>query len=184
VFGASYERGGEVCRRVFTKVRETSHSAASELVFASYYTPDGSSSLSKQALAELVASAEFFVYPLVLPSGSVHHDTFACIVLEALAGGVDVVSWDVACLREVFGNHVNLLQTPTCTGYDPHARFGRNPNMLSDGAVGALADAVLAVDALPVNERERRRREAVEWATSETWTDKAVQMEAELQATK
>jgi glycosyltransferase involved in cell wall biosynthesis len=162
-------------------VREASPAAATDLIFASYYTPDGGRSLSKRALAELVASAEFFVYPLVLQSGRVHHDTFACVVLEALAGSVDVVTWDAACLREVFGgDRVALVPPPACPGYDPRARFGCNPRMLTDDAVAALAATVLAVAALPAGERERRRRAAAAWANGQTWMDKAGRMEAEL----
>lgn len=190
-FMASFERGGDMARRVFAQVRETAPGAASELHLASYWSPDAGpgsdheinhGSLSKRGVAELLRSAEYFVYTLVLPSGVVHHDTFACVVLEALAAGVTVVAWDVACLREVYGDHVILVEPPSYQGYDPHSPMGSNPAMLSEASVGALAQAVLANEALPAEERALKHTSARDWALAQTWEACGQEMMAKMSA--
>lgn len=180
VFHATYERGGDVARRVARRV-------GGAFDVASYDTNDDArakttqdapffhGSLSKRRLARLLRASDYFVYPLVLPDGRVHHDTYGCVVLEALACGVLVVTWDVACMRAVYGDSpaVVLVPPPLCRGYDPRAPFGFNDDMLSDRSVDALATAVQALEALPAEGRERMRVAGRAWALRHTWEDRA-----------
>ena len=189
-FLASFERGGEMARMVFDRVRATAPEAASELHTASYWSHDtrpgcefevNHGSLSKRGVAKLLHSAEYFVYPLVLPSGAVHHDTFACVVLEALAAGVTVITWDVACLREVYGDHVTLVEPPAHEGYDARAPLSSNPDMRSEESVDALARAVLVNEDMSEEDRARKREAARGWALAQTWASRTEQMAHHLQ---
>jgi len=166
VFFATLERGGAVAARVAKAVGR-------KLVFATYFNTDARHSLSKKELRRLLETCDYFIYPLVLPGDAavpyaVHHDTYACCVHEAMAAGVIVVTWDVACFRDVYGDNVVLVPPPTCDGYDPRARFGANPAMASDAAVQLLADAVRALDSDPIKKEDLRCR-ARQWAFAHTW---------------
>lgn len=177
IFCASYERGGAVARSVHALLK-TRHALPSDmpigaLYLCSYCDTAVGPSMSKDALASRMRKCEYMVYPLVLSSGSVHHDTYACCVLEAMASGVLVVSWDVACLRGVFGDLITLVTPPAFMGYDPHARSGTNKAMLEDSSVTLLADAVSVLMALTPAQRETRRLAARSWALQQTW-DKRV----------
>jgi glycosyltransferase involved in cell wall biosynthesis len=192
VFHASFERGGNVAARVMDRVRRDMPDAARHLHLASYFTPDDHralpvtstscqitrhGSLSKTALADLLARCDYFVYPLVMDTGQVHHDTYACCVLEALARGVIVVTWNVACMPSVYGDNVVRVDPRRDNGYNPNARFAHNPWMLSDDAVDALAAAVMRLEADPA-EKERVRRRGMDWARTQTWRDRGAAFDA------
>lgn len=166
VFFATLERGGAVAARVAKAVGK-------KLVFATYFNTDARHSLSKKALRRLLETCDYFIYPLVLPGDAavpfaVHHDTYACCVHEAMAAGVIVVTWDVACFRDVYGENVVLVPPPACDGYDPRARYGANPAMATDAAVQLLADAIRALDSDPIKKEDLRCR-ARQWAFTHTW---------------
>lgn len=136
----------------------------------SYYTPDHGpgGSLSKSALASLLSRSDYFVYPLSLEDGRVHHDTYGSAVLEALAMGVVVVTWGVACMPGVYGDRVVLLEPD---GHDRFARFARNPWMNSDSAVELLGEAVLGLERDQDRKRGLRER-GTSWARSQTWASR------------
>lgn len=196
-FHATYERGGSVACRVHRRIQDV---VAGPFNVASYYILDNHAgpdqpdqpdqpgvacfhgSLSKRGLAKMLWASDYFVYPLVLPSGFVHHDTFACVVLEALACGVLVVTWDVACMRSVYGaTPVVLVPPPPHLGYDPNSTGGFNFHMQSEEAVETLAQAVRDLEALPVERRDRMRAEGRAWALRQTWEARAEQLMAWVQ---
>lgn len=161
VFCALYERGGSVARAVHAllQTRGLQMGAMYVCSYSSYGNSTAGPSLSKTALASRLRSCEYMVYPLVLESGAVHPDTHACCVLEAMASGVLVVAWDVACLRGVFGDLITLVPAP-----------------VASLAVSALADAVSSLIALPAGEREARRKAARVWAMQQTWDKRVVSL--------
>lgn len=176
VFAASYERGGRIAREVHERLKTRGlHMGAMNVAS---YCDVTLPSLSKMDVAKLLDASDFFVYPLVLDAGNVHHDTFACSVLEALACGVEVVTWDVACMRNVYGEYITLVSPPPHPGYSPHAASGFNPEMLTMQSVDALADAVTRVAELPPQERERRRHTARTWALGQTWEKRVIDLES------
>lgn len=172
VFHACFERGGRVAERTHEYVRRRDPGAARGIERASYYTPDHGpgGSLSKSALASLLSRSDYFVYPLALEDGRIHHDAYPCSVLEAMAMGAVVVTWGVACMPGVFGDRVVLLE-PHGGGYDRFARFARNPWMNSDSAVELLGEAVLGLERDPERKRGLRER-GVSWARSQTWSSR------------
>lgn len=177
-FCAVHERGGEMAARVFKRVQARRPAAAQSMTFATYEhdARDGhgasgvtfAGSMSKTRVKQLLDETEYFVYPLVQPSGLVHHDTYGCVVLEALARGVIVLTWDVACMRDVYGDHVLRLPPPEEQGYGPHAAWGTNSRMLTEAAVEAFADAILRVEGDPGLKRHMQERGAL-WAHTQTW---------------
>lgn len=171
VFSASYERGGRIAREVHALLDSRGLCMGSMYV-CSYCNSQMLPSLSKHELAKKLQQSEYMVYPLTLDNACVHHDTFACVVLEAMACGVLVVTWDVACLRGVFGDLITLVQPPPYPGYDskacPHPP-PRNCAMLQHEAIRALADAVSTLASLTEIERDSRRLVARDWALTQTW---------------
>lgn len=168
-FHATFERGCAVAHRVFSglggrslfSIASYHHDPAAAALAAADPRVVDRGSLDKAALREMLLDSDYFVYPLVLPDGRVHHDTFACVVLEAMACGAVVVTWDVACLRELYGaDCIVALDVAECglesAGYDPRAPAGRNPNLLSDAAVAALRAAVERLEADPGEKRRLR----------------------------
>ena len=138
VFFASFERGGELCIRIFSKINSI-YDKKCKLHITSYEKDDFEkindsndpssivkySSLSKVHIKKLLDECDYFIYPLVnKTTGSVHHDTFACVILEALACGVTVITWDVACFKSIYSNHIDLIDPPIKSTYNPQAQFG------------------------------------------------------------
>lgn len=179
-FPAMYSRGGRVAARVFENVHARAGGAARRFLAMSYDINDHSvtvqsfveklGSLPKARLAAALAGCEYFVYPLVHPHGAVHHDTFGCCVLEALAAGVIVVTWAVGCLPSLFGDHIVALPPPP--HYPADAQWARDDWFLSEEAMARLADAVVALDADPVRRADLRRRSMI-WARKQTWAPAA-----------
>lgn len=172
IFAACWERGGAVAARVFTK-----YPHRKRFISAAYFAPETCptdveierlGSVSKSDLRNAMMQSDYFVYPLVLPDNRVHHDTFACCVLEAMACGVIVVSWKAACLPEVYGKHAVLIDAPEYTSGSPETAFGASPAMRSEASVDALLAAVCQLDENPA-EKHRIRVEAARWARTQTW---------------
>ena len=191
VFHATFERGGAIARRVHAKLHATTSDAPAFHV-ASYHTPDhwrqcgeaphpmtAHGSLSKRQLASLLWRCDYFVYPLALPDGRVHHDTYGCVVLEALASGCLVVTWDVACMRSVYGEAcpaITLLPPPHDPTYDPHAAYAISYQFGTEAAVDTLTAAVAAMQALSPETRDGMRAAGHEWALRQTWESRADQL--------
>ena len=126
-FVSVFERGLIESVKAFIKVKEKCKECSRKFFFSSYYLPDKNSfdflvnkllasqivahstlnslyytgSLSRLEISNLLSRTEYLVYPLVLPDGVLHLDTFATSILEAVAHGVIVIVWDVACFAEV-----------------------------------------------------------------------------------
>ncbi len=60
-----------------------------------------------EALAELYAAADVFVFPS-------RTDTFGLVLLEALASGVPVAAYPAAAPRDVIGRRRSACSTRTC----------------------------------------------------------------------
>lgn len=191
IFFASYERGGPVAVQVFQYAKKLLPDVATKMHLCSYYTPqqgdlqriaqkDSSiemhGSVAKSELLRLLDESDYFVYPLVLENGIVHHDTFGCVILEAMARGVIVVTWDVACNRTLYGD--NILQLPVLPeeGYDPLAKYGRNSRLASQEAVQRLTQAILNLESDP-ERKEALRERAKQWAHGRLWSEEAKKLE-------
>jgi glycosyltransferase involved in cell wall biosynthesis len=183
VFFASYERGGDVCLKIFNELSKTYDDI--KLHISSYEMKDGNtiskntsenvikySSLSKREIKKLLDNCDYFIYPLVNSiSGSVHHDTFACVVLESLACGVSVISWDVACLKNIYSEHIYLIPPPPCKEYNPLSQYGNNINMLNNDSINLFVDKIKEIEACPDSKLSNKLK-AREWALSHTWKNK------------
>lgn len=182
VFHAEVGRGLDVSLNVFERLKSkvaTSFTIATNSVdgVADLSLPPGATfvgSLGKQKLIELLCLSDYFVYPLTNFKGEVYHDTFSQCVIEAMACGVIVLSWDVACLREVYGELAVLLTPPDYPDYDRNADTGINMNMRGEAATEAFCDAILRLEESPEN-KEAIRRRAFEWARKQTWDKRAEQ---------
>jgi glycosyltransferase involved in cell wall biosynthesis len=187
VFFASYERGGEICLKIFNKLANAYDNI--KLHITSYEPKDiykisqnnsqniiTYSSLSKRDIKALLDKCDYFIYPLVNNlTGSVHHDTFACVVLEALACGVSVVSWNVACLKNLYKDNIYLIEPPLCHRYNPLDQFGFNINMTSEDSINLFVNKINEIEASP-ELKLAKKIQAREWALSHTWENKTKEL--------
>jgi glycosyltransferase involved in cell wall biosynthesis len=124
-YTAAWERGGEVALRAFKKIRDLFPERFATFHVASYFRdatqmarlkdePNVTfhSSLGKRDLAKLMATTETLLYPLVLPNDVLHKDTFGCVVSEALACGVNVLTYRQGALEEHFGEWIKFVEIP------------------------------------------------------------------------
>ena len=123
-------------------------------------------SLSKERVAEILRGSEYFIYPLVTPENHVHHDTFGCVILEALSLGVIVVTWNVACIPWIYADYVVGLEPPGA--YPKNQRFVKDAWFSSDEAVNRLTNAVIELEMNPSRKHATRQR-GIEWAQQQTW---------------
>lgn len=175
IFHACYERGAVRSLHVFEKFYRdfnygTFHVAAyskeeQKFLQETCKRPNVKAlgSLSKIEIRDALRSMDYFVYYLALEDTRIHHDTYGCCVHEALACGVIVISWDVACLREVYGDNIILVEPPFGEGYNPFAPFGSNSNFLTNEAIEKLYAKVKFLEENP-KEKESLRRRAQAWA--------------------
>lgn len=179
VFHADVNRGLPLSLDAFKKVREVTPDAARTFVIATNSIdvkaidlPEASKfigSIGKKSLVDLLVQSDYFVYGLTNEKDEVYHDTFSQCVLEAMACGVIVLTWDVACMREVYGDLAVLLEPPEFPGYSPSADTGINSAMNSDPFV----KKVIALERNP-DAKEALRRRAFEWASRQTWESRAM----------
>jgi len=192
IFSSSYERGGSIAKQIFTKVNVLKPDAANKLNMLSYYTPHINDNIStanilnlgsktKIEVRDFLLLSDYFVYPLVLTNGSVHHDTFGSCMLEALACGTIVIVWDVACISSVYSDYVVKISVPNHIKqhYDPQARFASCNWMLSDEAQQLFIDKILELES-DIDKKELIRKRGVEWACKITWETLGAYMENEL----
>lgn len=192
IFHAVYGRGCKVAIDVFNKVNKIDSNIASEFSILSYYTPDIDKitasnrikfvgSQSKQGVCDMLGESDYFVYPLIQSTTAVHHDCCSTAVMEALAMGVIVITWDVGCTSSVYGDYVVKLTIPEKKrkGYNPQARFSNCPWLLTDEATKYLVDAIIKLDA-DKDRKENIRKRGIEWARKYNWQDMSAEMEYRL----
>jgi hypothetical protein len=126
--------------------------------------------LGKRSLVQRLCDSDYFAYFLSSPGHPPYHDTYSQCVLEAMACGVIVVTWDVACMREVYGDRILLVPPPD--GYDGSGDPVDHPFFHSNEAVEMFAKAITALEADPES-KEAMRRRAFEWAREQTWDRRA-----------
>jgi hypothetical protein len=134
--------------------------------------------MSKRDVSKLLKTVDYLVYPIVLPDGQLGYDTFSTTILEALAAGVTVFTWDLPSVRSLFGNHISYIRPPKSADYDPYTGdfYGqRNANMLSDSAVALIAREVLQ-QSLDRSAEALRRTVARQWALEQSWKRRAFEM--------
>jgi len=158
VWHTSWERGGEVAARAFQKA----FGDEGQFTVMDYFTPSGKGSVDRATVYRHLAEAEYFVYPLVLPSGQVTKDTFACCVAEALAHGVIVITWRVASMPELYGDDtVQWIPTPDRAAFTNHEFLVYDTHFASERAVDDIAAIIARLEADPAEKeaiRERGRR--------------------------
>ena len=124
-------------------------------------------------IKELLDTIDFFVYPLVLPPlgpAYVHHDNHCNSVMEALACGVIVITWDVVNLTTSFGDAIVTVPHIQHGEYDPDHTDIDDPDGRSEAAVRLFADRIAYLEGHP-EEKEAIRSRARAWALEQTLKD-------------
>ena len=140
---AAWERGGEVAKKIFDKFNKNGN-------FYKLNYVDPNESNDKSAVISNLNKSKYFVYPLVLPDGRVHKDTFACCVAEALAMGVKVITWPIAALPELydgggiyFVDYPNDANVSNLTNYE----FISDDSLKSDEAIDLFVNKLNEIEA-------------------------------------
>lgn len=157
IFHACWERGGEVAQRVVNKMGGK--------LFRYDYT-SSSINLCKYELFKQMKSIDYFVYPLVLPSGSVHKDTHACVVAEAMANGVIVLTFPIAALATSYpSNCFAFVDFPTGANVEAltgNAPYSSDSTLLSEEAVDLFCKKIKYLEENPI-EKEKLRKNAKDY---------------------
>lgn len=166
IFTSAYSRGGDMARLIAENLNKT-------FVSTSYLSgAHGSGSYGKKELIRLMRESDYFVYTASDMNGNFPTDTYCNAVHEALACGVIVLTWDISCFREVYGDNIVILDFPDC---DP----AFNPRSLGTGShrISVLsdpnnylkfADKIKELDSNPVLKESIRKR-GQDWALSNTY---------------
>lgn len=172
IFHATWDRGGIIARRVHDRLGFSSFKSFN------YYTKDmlpDQSCGDKRTIFSDLSQSDYFIYPLsVTPARCVvHKDTFACVVAEALAMGVIVVSWKVAALPELYDGLVQFAEWPKGANVEGLTSVYdmKDPTLVTGEAVQNLAAVVEALEADPA--RKERLREAGKKFVRERYTVEA-----------
>lgn len=121
VFTAAWNRGAEVCKALFQEHitawedRELNTSDYTRCTLSYHNDPKIKElgSQDKMSLLRTLARCQYFVYPCVNAGpGNLHHDTFGCVVAEALAMGVQVICYPMGALPEVYGDMLTYVPFP------------------------------------------------------------------------
>lgn len=152
IFIAGFDRGGEMAKRVWQKLKSRNPQYWGSFISKAYHIPGGCT--DKKGIFELLSKAKYFIYPLVLPPEQypykIHRDTFACCVAEAIACGVEVLTYDVAALSEYYSGLVHFIDFP-----DGVTRHAINDSMADpyfwqmyhDNQVDIIANMLEQIDA-------------------------------------
>lgn len=176
-FHATFERGGHIATRVFERLPYDNK----QFHIFDYYSLsnskgyDGQSGIvnhassDKATLFAHLAQAKYFVYPLVLPNGIIHKDTFACCVAEALAHGMIVLTYPVAALKEYYEGRVVWLPFPEGVSTDAVQSpqpFDQDMSFYSEDALNKITRMIEDIETQPERYNALRRTN-MEWASSE-----------------
>lgn len=121
IFHASWARGGNIAYSAIDKltyVDKEFHAFDYLITIPSndakfFYKHDG---VDKKTLFKHLAESEYFIYPLYTPYQDVHKDTFSCVVAEAIALGVTVITYPLGALYDNYKDYCQWLQLPV--GFD------------------------------------------------------------------
>jgi glycosyltransferase involved in cell wall biosynthesis len=126
VFHAGFDRGGHITCEVFKRLNLDNK----KLYVCGYDTLrnvayndniEFLNSIDKSLLFNILSKTEYFIYPLVAPNNItngnppnlVHKDTFGCVIAEALAHNVIVLTYPVGAVKEIYGDHLIYLPFPS-----------------------------------------------------------------------
>ena len=126
IFHAGFDRGGHIAYDAFKRLQleDKKFYVCGYDTIRKMSLTDGAVSLDsadKSTLFNALSKLEYFIYPLVAPSNSpfnnnppnsVHKDTFGCVIAEALAHEVIVLTYPVGAVKEIYGEHLVYLPYP------------------------------------------------------------------------
>jgi glycosyltransferase involved in cell wall biosynthesis len=179
VFMASFQRGGVTAINVFNSLNIPNK----KLHICSYYTPDQQyfqqikqddiifhNSLSKVELKKLLDNCDYFVYGLNHPDNpQIHHDTFGNCILEAMACGVTVVTWSVACMPFVYGDLIETIEPIPYNNYDKLKPHSLNPVLGSPIGVYKILEKIQEIESNQIRKINQKIR-ARDWALEQLWS--------------
>jgi len=121
IFHASWARGGNIAYSAIDKLTyedKEFHAFDYLITIPSndakfFYKHDG---VDKKTLFKHLAESEYFIYPLYTPYQDVHKDTFSCVVAEAIALGVTVITYPLGALYDNYKEYCQWLHLPV--GFD------------------------------------------------------------------
>jgi glycosyltransferase involved in cell wall biosynthesis len=127
-------------------------------------------SLSKRDIKSLLDKTDYFIYALYNPVDDIiTHDTYGCSIHEALACGVSVITWNVACYKEIFGDNIHLIEPLEYPDYKP---FGgnkeKNRRMGSSEGINLFVEKIREIER-NLDKKLEDKIKARKWALEGTW---------------
>jgi glycosyltransferase involved in cell wall biosynthesis len=150
-FMACFERGGDVAKRVHNVLTQRQKDLDwGKFIDCAYYCNEKQS--DKKSMFNILQNTRYFLYPLVCPNVrnySIHRDTFGCVVAEAVAMGVEVLSYPIAALPEHYNDMITWLPVPQSLNiYDVNNNVHDtcSYDMFSDDQVNVIASFIEEFD--------------------------------------
>ena len=166
IFPTTYNKGGYYSEKI-TKM------CGKEFVHNTYLDGNTSVSLGKKQLKKMMYETDYFIYCQCFEGcGDYWADTYCNAIHEALACGVLVVTYDVGCLRGVYGDNLVFIDPPDYSGFErlngTVSGGGHNPLMTSDEYINKFVEKIKYLDSNP-SIKNNIRKKAQEWALSNTY---------------
>lgn len=156
IFTPCYERGGLVAERVWSLLKHQHPDIWGQIIIKNYTSQEAQ--YDKRSLYALQSNVRYFIYPLVLPTYCVHRDTFGCCVAEAIASGVEVISYPIGALPQHYGDMIHYIPLPN--GLTPEfinsGYFINVPELFADAQVKVIADFLCSLHATYDQRRKQR----------------------------
>jgi hypothetical protein len=117
IFHASWARGGNIAAQAIRELDMPNKELHAFDYLMTIHQHEDSffnshQGVDKKTLFKHLAESEYFIYPLYTPYEDVHKDTFSCVVAEALALGVIVLTYPLGALPENFNDYCVWLDPP------------------------------------------------------------------------
>jgi len=170
LYAAAWERGGHVALKVYDRLKEGIwKDQKTNFTIMDYYmgsqAPKERNDIDiilsgdKETVMKNWAAASYFIYPLVLPNGHVHKDTFGCCVAEAIAMGAIVITWPIATLPDTYRDLAVFVDLPADHKENLLTReVTFDSSLISDKAVEAFVAKIMEIEKNPELKRHLQER--------------------------
>lgn len=107
IFSGQWSRGGDVAEESVRNLNWT------DLEFVHFdYINHEKTALDKSKLYYHLAESNYFIFPSLTHRKLVYQDTFSVSIAEALALGVNVVTYPFGAIPEYYGHHCHFIKFP------------------------------------------------------------------------
>lgn len=160
-FHAVWGRGGNVAVDAVRELGfEDSEFHAFDYLMATHHHTDDffnmHNGVDKHTLFTHLAESDYFIYPLYTPYEDVHKDTFSCVVAEAIALGMIVITYPLGALPQYYDGYCQWVDFPD--GFDVDKAQSEPLTKDLDGKFKSVDNIVKLINEL---ESDKHRKESI-----------------------